>query len=152
MKRTAIYFLVLFSAVGVMLIARAACETESIHKANIEYLSSLGYEVGTFLESAPARYDSPDDNVFKNYNELQLQAGFDLEPYIGADMRRYTYSIKNLPDCEDEEVRADLLVFNRRIVGGDIMIVRIDGFMLPLLPIDEIHTATGIFISRAWYL
>ena len=48
-------------------------------------------------------------------------------------MMRYAYRIGNHPSGE-QDVRANLLVYKNRLVGGDVCSLRLDGFMHGLLP------------------
>lgn len=72
------------------------------------------------------------DEVFKNYNLIQLEAGFDLTDYRGEKAIRYTYKMLNFPKQERENVYATVICVKNRQVGGDICCSDIDGFILPL--------------------
>lgn len=71
------------------------------------------------------------DEVYNNYNEIQLNQGFDLTKYAGKRVKRWTYIIKNYPDTapEDDFVRINILVSDDKIIGGDVCSVKLDGFM-----------------------
>ena len=64
--------------------------------------------------------------VYMNYNELQRQGGFDLEPYKGRACVRYTYEIP------DMFARGNILVCDGKIIGGDICSITLDGIMIPI--------------------
>jgi hypothetical protein len=101
----------------------------------IEFFEHNGYTVFPEpIEVVPV--DIPDmfDAVYQNYEKLQQEAGFSLEKYRGCQVTRYTFLIQDHPQSSQEEVRGNLLVYQARIIGGDIMCVRLDGFMEPLLP------------------
>ena len=66
------------------------------------------------------------DNVYNNYNALQKEGGFDLEPWKGRGCTRYTYLIPEL------NARGNVLVHGGVIIGGDICSITLDGIMLPL--------------------
>ncbi len=70
-------------------------------------------------------------DVYQNYNALQLSAGFDLSAYKGCAVTMYTYALDDYNPFSQETV-VNLLVYNGRIIGGDISAVAFDGFMLPL--------------------
>ena len=59
------------------------------------------------------------DEVYGNYNQMQLEQGFDLEKYAGERVRRYSYPLTNYPNSGDD-IRANLLVYRGKIIGGDI--------------------------------
>lgn len=46
----------------------------------------------------------------------------------GKTVKRYTYIIHNYPD-ETDQVRANLLVYDGKVIGGDICTLALDGFM-----------------------
>ncbi len=98
-----------------------------------QYLKSLGYENGGMLEQVPIVIPVVFDKVYQNYNDLQKKAGMNLKPYRGRRVTRYTYSVTNFAD-NIEGVRANLLCYDGKIIGGDLSTVAINGFMVPLLP------------------
>lgn len=98
---------------------------------NEKLLSSFGI----ITEPTPETYEQIEipkefDDVYENYNLLQLECGFDLKKYKGKTGIRYTYKVLNFPD--DTDVFANIICINRKPVGGDIMSPKLDGFMLPL--------------------
>lgn len=67
-----------------------------------------------------------------NYNEIQTDQGYDLEPYKGQNVTLYTYEITNY-EGYTEGIVADLLVCNGKVIGGDICNTSADnGFMTGL--------------------
>lgn len=102
------------------------------NQQRIEFLSKFGYDVISEPKQTkdiiiPEQFD----DTYNNYNELQKQQGFNLESYKGKCAKSYSYAVKNYPDMEnsENEVRANLIVYNGKIIGGDICSVRLDGFM-----------------------
>lgn len=102
------------------------------NQQRIEFLSKFGYDVISEPKQTkdiiiPEQFD----DTYNNYNELQKQQGFNLEGYKGKCAKSYSYAVKNYPDMEnsENEVRANLIVYNGKIIGGDICSVRLDGFM-----------------------
>ena len=74
------------------------------------------------------------DKTYQNYNELQKRAGFDLLPYRGCEAKVYTYKVLSYgPFKAKDNAVLNLIVYNGRIIGGDISTVSTDGVMLPLL-------------------
>ncbi|UKI15636.1 MAG: DUF4830 domain-containing protein [Ruminococcus sp.] len=63
----------------------------------------------------PAEFNA----AFTEYNELQKQQGFDLGPYAGKEVTKYTYTVLNYPDYP-ENVVVDLLFDDHRMIGADI--------------------------------
>lgn len=72
------------------------------------------------------------DDVYNNYNLIQIQAGFDLMDYRGKKAIRYTYKIQNFPNDTNGNIYANVICLRNRQIGGDICCVGIDGFILPL--------------------
>ena len=91
------------------------------------YLQELGYEVETIPVSVREILIPADsDEVFATYNGIQKAAGYDLTSYAGERVKCWTYTVKNYPGKTD--VQAHLLVYNEKIIGGDIAAVKQDGF------------------------
>lgn len=122
--------------VGVMVALAALCmvftgseETD----VNIDFLKSYGWEVKPeYIERTQVIIPMNFDKVYENYNELQALAGLDLAPYKGKRCVRYTYIVRNFPDCSDNRVRANVLCCNSSPIAGDVMTVDLDGFMYSL--------------------
>lgn len=97
----------------------------------VEYLESLGWKVSSEpidVQSVVIPKDM--DSVYKTYNELQKQQGFDLAAYGGMEATRYTYQITNYPDAQGQVV-ADLVVYRNRVIAGDVQSTALNGFMIP---------------------
>lgn len=80
------------------------------------------------------------DEVYSNYNEIQLAQGFNLEKYAGQKVKRWTYIVKNYPDTypNDDFIRINILVSDDMVIGGDVCSVKLDGFMHGFyLPTEE---------------
>ena len=70
------------------------------------------------------------DDVYNNYNVIQIKQGYDLKKYAGERVKRWTYTVKNYPGYEDQEcIKINVLVCDREVIGGDVCSVRLDGFM-----------------------
>ena len=106
--------------------ARPAGGTDS---ERIQYLAQFGWELSPKpLETKDVQIPQEFDKVYEPYNKLQLSQNFDLTPYRGKTVTRYTYAVTNYPDGV-EDVRANLLVSGGEIIGGDICNVSLGGFM-----------------------
>ena len=82
----------------------------------------------TFQFLLPEKLEEP----YASYNDLQLSQGFDLRPYCGRQLARYTYTLTNYPD-RPEGVQANLYVCDGQIIGGDIFCPGAGGFQEALL-------------------
>ncbi len=102
--------------------------------ARAEFLAQYGWEISTVpIEVQDVVIPAVFDKVYEQYNQLQQAQGFDLSSYKGKTVKRYTYRVINYPD-ETNQVRANLLVWNGRVIGGDLCTVALDGFMHGLDP------------------
>ena len=80
--------------------------------------------------------------VYKNYNDLQKSAGFDLSAYKGVTVTVYTYPVGRIRSGNDDEYYVNLMVYKGRIIGGDISSRNIDGEMLPLAKQGKLNGKT----------
>lgn len=93
------------------------------------FLTDLGYSFNPHYAEKTFTLPFDFDTVYNNYNEIQKEAGFDLEPYKGKKCTMYTYELTNHPFGK---ANANIIVYNGEIIGGDISSVSLDGFMTPL--------------------
>lgn len=101
----------------------------------VAFLRQLGYDCGeepiSFLEVIiPQTFNG----VYDTYNELQKESGFDLRKYQGKRVRRYTYSVNGY---QGQDVVANLLIYDGKVIGGDVSSVAQDGFMEGLHPVED---------------
>ena len=104
----------------------------STNAERIAFIENFGYDViEEPLETRDVVIPEQFDNTYKRYNELQLSQGFDLSKFKGKSVKSFSYAVTNYPGIENSEktVRANLLVYNSEIIGGDICSVELDGFM-----------------------
>ncbi len=119
---------------------QALCSAKT-DEERIQFLNSFGWEV----EPQPAEVMEltiPEtfDGVYEEYNAIQQRQGMDLAKYKGKRVKRWTYQITNYPD--EPQVVANLLVYEDKIIGGDVSTVRLDGFMQGFDPDSQRLTAT----------
>ncbi len=93
-----------------------------------DYLAAQGWTVDPETETVqeitlPREFTG----VLKDYNELQLQQGFDLRPYGGLGCTIYSYIVTDY-DSPDT-VLATVYLYKNRIIAGDIHSTAMDGFM-----------------------
>ncbi len=104
----------------------------STNEARLQLLSSCGLEA---IEDPIATLDlqlpSPLDERYTAYNQLQLTQGFDLIPYCGQPLTRYTYSITNYGDSL-QGVQANLYLYEDTLVAADLFCAGENGFIAPL--------------------
>ena len=97
--------------------------------ARITFLKSYGWEVSEEpSEVVSVVIPQTFGDVYENYNAIQTAQGFDLSGYRGKEVRRYTYEVLNYPGQKDY-IRANLLIYRGKVIGGDICSVELDGFL-----------------------
>ena len=121
--------LAILIGVGVALSGKAEPQHDGgDNAARVAFLASFGWSGPEEpAETAEVAIPAEFGQVYENYNRLQQSQGFDLTPYKGKTATRYTYTITNFP--EQEDMQAHLLVYENRIIGGDLSSPRLDGFM-----------------------
>lgn len=103
----------------------------STNEERMNFISQLGWEVDeTSVEVCEVIIPEEFDSVYTDYNEIQKTQGFDLTEYAGKRVKRWTYTVKNYSGYENTElVHINLLVYDDKIIGGDICSVELNGFM-----------------------
>lgn len=98
--------------------------------ARISFLESFGWQVSKEpLEIADVIIPQTFGKVYENYNVIQTSQGFDLTKHKGKQVKRYTYAVLNYPS-QKEYIRANLLIYNEKVIAGDICSVYAEnGFM-----------------------
>ena len=93
----------------------------STNEERVAYLATFGWSVNAAPTEAQSVKipDTADNEVFARYNDLQRSQGFDLRHFSGKEVMRYVYEILNYPDTT-QPVYASVLVFEGKIIGGDI--------------------------------
>ena len=140
-KLICIVLFVLISIIAISILAKdgeaslASSSKQSLSAKSTEerlsFLSGFGWTADEQSEEVseviiPEEFDE----VYSSYNDLQKQQGFDLSVFAGKRVKRWTYVITNYPGYEDKVcIRANILVYNEKVIGGDICSVELDGFM-----------------------
>ncbi len=128
----AILLIAVLLAVLVMLLSRggvlSAHYNVTTRQGRADYLAAQGWTVDPETETAqeitlPRSFTG----VLQEYNELQLQQGFDLRPYGGLGCTVYSYIVTDY-DSPDT-VLATIYLYKNRIIAGDIHSTAMDGFM-----------------------
>lgn len=125
------YLLLLIISVGLILIFRISQEkpqpvfSEIVRQMGYDDVSETPYEV-VELE-IPLNFNS----VWEKYNNLLKEKGYDLSLYKGKKCKRYTYLIPS------ENARANIIVSDGKIIGGDISSITLNGIMIPIKSSEE---------------
>ncbi len=139
-KTTVVAIVFLFIAVALIVLARgvarvgAARSAGALHTAEgtediRAFLAGCGWETEKTPEETlevliPARFD----DVMRRYNAIQKAQGTDLARYAGKTVTRYTFVVTNYNNGE-EGIRANVLVYKGKIIGGDVCSLALDGFL-----------------------
>ena len=98
----------------------------------LSFISNYGWQVDEApVEVRDVIIPESFDDVYSNYNKIQLAQGFNLEKYAGMRVKRWTYIIRNYPGTlpTDDFIRINILVSDGVVIGGDVCSVKLDGFM-----------------------
>ncbi|NLJ31651.1 MAG: DUF4830 domain-containing protein [Clostridiales bacterium] len=132
---------VLLVTTAVIVVVKLRHETPSAECAGVKYSLNAGTgeeRVAFFRQfnwqvspepvlvqdvTIPAKFN----DTYNNYNRIQKDQGLDLAPYAGKVCRQWVYEVLNYP--QETEVRATILVYNDRVIGGDLSTTAVDGFM-----------------------
>lgn len=125
-----VIFLIL---IGQLLNINAYGIDASTNAKRIMYINTLGVEANeTPTEVKTIKIPQEFNDVYKKYNILQQEAGFDLLNYKGKSAELFTY-----PLTDDSETVVHLIVYKGDLIGGDIASLKIDGEMRSLKGKDE---------------
>lgn len=95
----------------------------------LSFLSQFGWEVKEEpLEICEIILPSEFNDTYQKYNDIQKQQGLDLWRYAGKSCKRWTYEVINYPN-KPQGVRANLLILDGKVIGGDICSTELDGFL-----------------------
>lgn len=134
----------IIAAVGVLVfITGKSRNTQTAHDSVISYkaedasqrlafLSQFGWSVSEDpVEVSEVIIPQDFDKGYIEYAEMNKAQGLDLELYKGVRAKRWTYNILNYPEFDNRigVVQANLLVYEGRVIGGDICSLEQGGFM-----------------------
>ena len=85
-----------------------------------QFLSQFGWEIEPDpLDARDVIIPAEFDGTLSGYNEMQKEMGFDLEKYKGRRVKKWEYAVTNYPG-NIRNVKATLLIYKGRVIGGDI--------------------------------
>jgi len=103
--------------------------TAKTNEQRVNFAKSFGWELQEEpVEILEVIVPKEFDETYNGYNTIQKQQGYNLEKYAGKRCKRYSYLITNYPSAEGE-VRLNMLVYNDKIIGGDVCSMDLNGFM-----------------------
>ncbi len=111
----------------------------STNRMIVDYVTNLGWQINP----SPAEISHltiPDefDMVYETYNAVQKKSGFDLNEFRGKKVTRYTYRVQNHKESSSAEVYLGVLVYEKRIIAGDISSTQRGGFLHGINEVSEI--------------
>lgn len=140
LKMVALVLLVVVMAIVLVFLTKNSIEASKNNEVNlnasnaqerIAYLSQFGWSVNEEPAEVkeiiiPAEFDA----VYENYNQIQKDQGFDLTQFCSKRVKKWTYIVTNYSGYENSNcIRATLLIYDGKVIGGDICSVELDGFM-----------------------
>lgn len=96
------------------------------------FLSQFGWKISDDpVEISEVIIPEDFDAGYSEYAEINKAQGLDLEPYKGMRAKRWTYDVLNYPGLENLKgtVQANLLIYDGRVIGGDICSLEQGGFL-----------------------
>lgn len=104
----------------------------------IAFLTQFGWEVTEEpVEIREVTIPATFNEVYEKYNALQKEQGLDLTRYAGKICKQWVYQINNATD-QGSPVRATMLVYSGKVIGGDISSTPLDGSMCGFAGSDRI--------------
>ena len=100
------------------------------NELRLAYLRQLGWEVQPDPVETLELLLPEDDGPWAAYHALQRQQGFDLTPYQGRRVERFTYRVTNYPG--HPEAQANLYLCGGAVIGGDLFDPGEDAFQTGL--------------------
>ncbi len=111
----------------------------STNRMIVEYVSQLGWQINPSpAEISHLTIPGEFDAVYETYNAVQKASGFDLTPFKGKNVTRYTYVVQNHAESEKSHVMLGVLVYEKKIIAGDISSVDSEGFLHGITEISKI--------------
>lgn len=100
----------------------------------VECAASFGWQVDPGSEKCE-RIKIPEyfGATYEKYNEIQNGCGFDLNPYKGKMVFKYSYIVLNPPEISSETFYVNILVCEDCMIGGDVETDKLDGIILPVI-------------------
>lgn len=122
---TAVFFALMLCAITTLF----GADKKTNEKA-LAYISSVGLKSeDNPFEISHIKIPLEFDSVFKAYNLLQKQSGFDLESYCGKTLARYSYKISNHNMPPESMVSANIFFYRGEIVAADLSCGGENGFI-----------------------
>ncbi len=134
-KRSACFFLFLICFIFILFeFTNIKSESSLVAVTNqdrVSVINSYGFDIiPEAVEVKDIVIPDKFSDVYEKYNEIQLQAGFNLKNHCGQDATIYKYQLNDLSDTK----YINLIICDDIIVGGDITDARLNGEIKPFKP------------------
>jgi len=126
------YLLTIFVIVFIVFTFLFFYRDENTISAN--FLKTYGYDTEASPDIQTYYIPREFDQTMLEYNLIQLSSGYDLSAYKGRVVQKYTYRITNLPF----PLYSNILMLNGKIISADLTNPSLDGFILPVLHINDL--------------
>lgn len=127
--RFAIAMLV-FSLILLAVIVGLFSIDDSTNRMICKYVESLGWRIDASpMEISHLTLPKEFDGIYETYNAVQISSGFDLTPFKGKSVVRYSYKVLNHKRSQETDVIVSVFVYDSRIIAADICSSDADGFM-----------------------
>ncbi len=100
--------------------------------SQLEFLHDLGWETSeSAIDVRSVIIPEEWNDVYEQYNALQLEQGLDLSDYKGCAVEIYTYEIYNYAD--EDNIVVNLMICDGMLIAGDVCCTELGGFMQGLV-------------------
>lgn len=118
--------------------------------ARLAFLSQFGWTANEEpVEICEIIIPAEFNDTYEKYNAIQKAQGLDLSKYRGKTCKRWTYEITNYPKKDVGTVRANLLVLDNKVIGGDISTAALNGFMHGFVYPEQDAVSSTAVVSSA---
>lgn len=101
----------------------------SSDKKRVEYIQSFGWKVEPeYKEKSLTLIPQVFSKTLEEYNRMQIKSGFDLKPFAGKEIIRFSYKLLNHP-LDKNYAQVNIFVHKGKIVAADVSSTKLDGFM-----------------------
>lgn len=108
----------------------------------VAFINSKGFIVEPDPEKEDITIPPQFNDAFTRYNQLQESQGFDLLPYAGVQVQKYTYKILNYPDHPDNMV-VNLIFDDHLLIAADVTCNDADNGFTKALLSETIQETVG---------
>ncbi len=100
--------------------------------SQLEFLHELGWETSeSAIDVLSVVIPEDWNDVYNQYNDLQIEQGLDLRGYKGCAVEIYTYEIYNYG--EEDNIVVNLMICDGVLIAGDVCCTELGGFMQGLV-------------------